>query len=251
MSRTPQEARLHLFDLGNDRCPICLTSFTESDVRDGHVVTLEHVPPKSFNTGGFAMCLTCADCNNSASQMEMAAVEAQRAESQGKYKARIDIPDLSSQTVRLSFGGAFIQFPTKAHAHYEALGEVLRSGKSYKTQIRVPTPHYASVPWLKAAYLSVFSLLGEQGYRYAQGEAVEQVRRQIMEPEKTVIDHFDFKAPRSWKAEDGILMNREQKPCWIVKMGTIRFSCLKTGTRCCTSARNPSKFTLEEGLSGT
>ncbi len=165
------------------------------------------------------MCLTCADCNNSASEMEQAVAEMMREEAQGEWKARIDIPDMRPQTARASFGGRVIMFPPNAKAHYEAMPEVLRQGKSFRLRKRVPTTHYAGVPWLKAAYLAVFSLLGEQGYGYAQGAAIERVRRQIMKPEETVIDHFDFYAPASWKAEDGILMNREQKPCWIVKMG--------------------------------
>ena len=77
MSRTSlREQRLHLFERGNDRCPICLAPFTERDVEQGEAVTLEHVPPRSFKAGGIAMCLTCADCNNSASRVEQAAVEA-------------------------------------------------------------------------------------------------------------------------------------------------------------------------------
>ena len=82
-----------------------------------------------------------------------------------------------------------------------------------------PNSRYARVPWLKAAYLSVFSLLGVHGYRYAEGKAIEQVRRQIMKPEDEVIRYFAVKAPAAWQERDGIAMNREQTPCWAVKMG--------------------------------
>ena len=68
-----RDQRLRLFRLGNDRCPICLAVFTEQEAEQGEVVTLEHVPPKSFKVGGFAMCLTCADCNNSASRAALCA----------------------------------------------------------------------------------------------------------------------------------------------------------------------------------
>ena len=41
MSRSSRrEQRLRLFRRGNDRCPICLTPFTESDVEEGETVTL-------------------------------------------------------------------------------------------------------------------------------------------------------------------------------------------------------------------
>ena len=45
MGRTSlQEKRLRFFERGNTHCPICLTPFTEPDVRAGEVVTLEHAP---------------------------------------------------------------------------------------------------------------------------------------------------------------------------------------------------------------
>ena len=41
MSRTTGKAqRLRLFAAGNAKCPICLTPFTEGDVRRGAAVTL-------------------------------------------------------------------------------------------------------------------------------------------------------------------------------------------------------------------
>ena len=44
MGRTSlQEKRLRFFERGNTHCPICLTPFTEPDVRAGDV-TLEHAP---------------------------------------------------------------------------------------------------------------------------------------------------------------------------------------------------------------
>ena len=62
MSRTsPQEKRLRFFERGNTHCPICLTQFTEPDVRTGKVVTLEHAPQESV--GGKSACLTCVQCN--------------------------------------------------------------------------------------------------------------------------------------------------------------------------------------------
>ena len=94
MSRkSPRQQRLHLFKQGNDRCPICLASFTERDVEQGTAVTLEHVPPKSFKVDSIAMCLTCFDCNNCASRVEHAAYEAKR-----EPKVRIKIGRLPIQT---------------------------------------------------------------------------------------------------------------------------------------------------------
>ena len=53
MSRSSRrDQRLHLYDLGNDRCPICRTAFERTGVEAGLEVTLEHVPPTSFQAGG-------------------------------------------------------------------------------------------------------------------------------------------------------------------------------------------------------
>ena len=64
--------------------------------------------------------------------------------------------------------------------------EVLRSRQSFSLIVAKPNSHYASVPWLKSAYLSVFSLLGMHGYMYAKSKAVERVRKQIMKPKEEV-----------------------------------------------------------------
>ena len=217
MSRTSlREQRLHLFERGNDRCPICLAPFTERDVEQGEAVTLEHVPPRSFKAGGIAMCLTCADCNNSASRVEQAAVEARR-----EPKVQIDMPGLPTQTgyVSMDASGCIDVRMSKLRASRDAISDVWRFRRPFTMTVKEPNSRYACVPWLKAAYLSVFSLLGVHGYRYAEGKAIEQVRRQIMKPEDEVIRYFAVKAPAAWQERDGIAMNREQTPCWAVKMG--------------------------------
>ena len=217
MSRTSlRQQRLNLFELGNDRCPICLTAFSEREVEQGSGVTLEHVPPTSFKVGGIAMCLTCSDCNNRASRVEQAAVEARR-----EPKVRIEMPGLPTQTgyVSTDASGRIDIRMSKPRISEEAITEVLRSRQPINLTFTKPTSRYASVPWLKAAYLSVFSLLGVHGYRFAESEAIEAVRKQVMKPEEEVIRHFALKAPAAWRERDGIAMNRKQRPCWAVKMG--------------------------------
>ena len=217
-SRSYKQKRLRLFKQGNDRCPICLTSFTRQDVELGEVATLEHVPPKSFKIGSTAMCLTCSDCNNSAGRTEHAAVEARR-----EPKARIEAPGFPIQTGRASVdaSGSVISIRmSKSQASRDAIIKMMDSPQpQIKAVFRVPNLRYVSVPWLKAAYLSVFSLLGVHGYRYAEGEAIERVRKQIMNPKDEVIRHFAFQAPSTWREKNCIAMNRTQTPCWAVKMG--------------------------------
>ena len=216
MSRTLRQQRLRLFKMGNDRCPICLTSFTERDVEQGAAVTLEHVPPKSFKVRSIAMCLTCFDCNNSASRVEQAAVEARR-----EPKVRIEMPGLPMQTGYISrvTNGRINVRVSNSRVSRDAISKVRDSPRpQIKLTFKVPNVRHVSVPWLKAAYLSVFSLLGVHGYRYAEGEAIERVRKQIMNPEDEVIRHFAFEAPSTWRERDGIVINRTQTPCWAVKI---------------------------------
>jgi hypothetical protein len=217
MSRTAlRQQRLNLFERGNDRCPICLTSFTEREVEQGSAVTLEHVPPKSFKVGGIAMCLTCSEGNNRASRVEQAAVEARR-----EPKVRIEMPGLPTQTGYLSTdaSGRIDVRMSKPRVSRGAISAVLRSRQPINMTFTEPNSRYARVPWLKAGYLSVFSLLGVPGYRYAESEATEAGREQIMKPEDEVIRHFAVSAPAAWRERDGIAMNRKRRPCWAVKMG--------------------------------
>lgn len=268
MSRTPQEKRLHLFHLGNERCPICLTSFTEADVREGKAVELEHVPAKSLNAGGFAMCLTCADCNNSASKTEKVAADMDRGPDHGwKAKLTMEKGGIPPQTVYVTGDG-----PIANIKEYLDIGEtgpinvglkglrvpreefsraLLRPDQTLRLQYSYDE-RYASVAWLKAAYLSVFSLLGKYGYRYAQGDAIEQVRGQIMDPRNGILRHFHFPVPSEWQHEDGVAVSRRQRPCWAVKMRD-RFVLLPRGWdtsfyECVESAMNgEGKLTLGGG----
>ena len=88
--RTPsRERRLALFERGNDRCPLCLTSFTRKDVEEGRA-TLEHVPAKVLGVGDpIEMCLTCLTCNREAGRVEEAAAGAR-----GEQKLQITVEGL-------------------------------------------------------------------------------------------------------------------------------------------------------------
>ena len=91
MSRTsPQEKRLRLFEQGNTHCPICLTEFTEPEVRAGEAVTLEHAPQESL--GGKPACLTCMKCNTgpATGMIDQAVARFYRAQEQGGYPITVE-----------------------------------------------------------------------------------------------------------------------------------------------------------------
>ena len=223
MSRTSRrDARLRLYKRGNDKCPICLAPFTKQDVEEGDAVRLEHVPAKTLGVGSVAMCLTCKSCNHGAGRAEQLAATAQ----QDEQKFQITIPGLvdneGEPLAHVGYGtvhgnGMLLRMG-RLRVPESEFGEALRSGQGINFKFKLPTPHYANVPWLKAAYLTVFSTLGAHGYRYAAGEALEAVRGQIMEPAKEIISKFAFGLPKGAWTEGNIMLSRDP-PCWVVRMG--------------------------------
>ena len=212
MRLSNKEARLSLYKHGNDRCPICLSTFTERDVVEGIVVTLEHVPPKSVApNASLGMCLTCTDCNNRSGR----GIDQAAARLMGKQKARLDIQGIP-HTAYFGQDGT-IKIRGRAEMTEEFYMKALKAGERFEVSYKRPQTRYANVSWLKAAYLSVFSLLGACGYMYAEGSAIRQVREQIQEPDKDIIRNYALESENPC-GPDGVLLNRKKHPCWAVKM---------------------------------
>ena len=88
----------------------------------------------------------------------------------------------------------------------------------FQISCNLPKPRFAVVSHLKSAYLAVFSLLGQYGYRYAESRALLPVRQQIMNPREEVIrEHFACKAGDCTVEGNAVIMNREQQH-WAVKV---------------------------------
>ena len=216
MSLSNREQRLRLYRAGNNRCPICLAAFTEPEVERGEAVTLEHVPAQSFGPDSIAMCLTCKPCNRSAGRAEQVAVDAAHDEK----KMRLDVAGLPPFTARFAASaddGAFIRISSRSDITPRAFDKALRESQTLTITGKAPTVHDVMVPWLKAAYLSVFSLLGVHGYKYAEGAAVEAVREQIRKREDEIIPRFAAEGSTG-KQRNGILVS-SKTPGWVVKMG--------------------------------
>ena len=186
--------RRKLFDAGNTKCPICLSEFTSADVAAGEV-TLEHAPPESLK--GSAICLTCKQCNNTASHIDQHAVLAKRARYEWSLGqgARVEV-DLFGYKMSSRYipGDPTAPLPTrgrhlrKGSIHLDALPPKEQLDINKGISFRIPgLPHYESVSLIKSAYLMAFSLMGEGGYRFAENVALNPVREQILNPEKRIL----------------------------------------------------------------
>lgn len=218
MSRTsPQEKRHRLFKEGNTHCPICLTEFTEPDVRAGEVVTLEHAPQKSL--GGKPACLTCVRCNSgpSTGMVDRAVADYHQAQDDGGYRITVEWGN-GPYTINPKYydiGKDDISLKVPTDEEWDGHGP-------FTLRWFEPKPTAILLGLLKSAYLMVFSLLGKvAGYRYARGEAVSSIRQQLLSPEKELARPLVFACdtanPRS--AEHAVRLWTEYQ-CWAVKIRT-------------------------------
>ena len=187
--------RLRFFDSGNNRCPICLCEFKRTDVEKGTKVTLEHVPPKTL--GGSPLCLTCKTCNNKASVIEQHAFK--------MLKARKEWTEHKGVPIVVNIGGFKKKsryFPNEINASFPSQIKHLRGGKidigsiphnvhldkNLGFSLNIPQrDDFEFVSMIKSAYLTIFSLLGVNGYRFAENEGLKLVREQIMNPYSKIL----------------------------------------------------------------
>lgn len=215
MSRTSlRERRLRFFEQGNTHCPICLTEFTEPDVRAGEVVTLEHAPQESV--GGKPACLTCLQCNTGPAtrMIDQALARFYRAQEQGGYPITIEGDGKRPHTISPEYydiGENEIRIRTRLNVVGESLGP-------FTLRWTEPKPIDVLLGLQKSAYLMVFSLLGAAGYRYAQGEAVSSIREQLLSPEKELVRPLVAFTDTA-NAEHAVLLSTEYQ-CWAVKIRT-------------------------------
>ena len=234
-------SRLRLYDYGNTRCPICLTPFTRDAAEAGQVVTLEHVPPKTL--GGSVRCLTCADCNKmSGRSLDQAAAMRNNSikdlESGRGNKIEIDIFGTKHTTYIRPDGFTKEGLPRRLANNQDAMslfnqlsdqkilllteikrGPVWDISKGITLTEKQPPSNHLTVSWLRSAYLLVFSLLGKSGYRYAESEAIQPIREQIMKPDNEFVPSLLFDLSSLQAPKELILLNKGQQPfCWIVKI---------------------------------
>ena len=239
-----QKSRLRLFDLGNTRCPICMTQFTRDAAKAGVDVTLEHVPPKTV--GGSVRCLTCTDCNQSASRsldqataMRSKAIK-NRLAGRG-VKMEVDVYGTKHTTyfsqdgieennldTRLARSPNVKRFLNDMSDQKILLlaeitrGPVWNASKGITLSINQPPQNHIAVSWIRSAYLLVFSLLGPTGYRYAESESICPIREQIRNPDKELAPSLVYDVSQMKVSRYLVMVNNWQQPfCWIVKLGDM------------------------------
>ena len=233
--------RQRLFHAGNTRCPICLTEFTKSDVAAGEV-TLEHAPPESLK--GSAICLTCKQCNNTASHIDQHAVMAKRARHDWSLGqgARVEIDFFGNKmSSRYIPGDPTAPLPTRGRhlrngsIQLGALPPTEQLDINKGISFRVPgLPHYESVSLIKSAYLMVFSLMGEGGYRFAENVALNPVREQILNPGKRILKGnfvVTGSMPETTQTTKQMifLCHAARPPLWIIPMWDGKLVLLPCG----------------------
>lgn len=224
MRKSGREARIRLFEKGNDRCPICLSPFVKEEVELGELVTFEHVPPKSLAPAiSRRICLTCANCNQGAGRgIDQAAYKLMQLP-----KATVEIKGIphageitpeGGKSFKITVGPARIPVPDLRNL----------TNDDFNVRFTIPSLHYGSVSWLKSAYLALFSLLGIPGYKYAESPVGSVVREQIMHPERKLIRHCMVET-HDWGDGSGIYMQTGRPQLWCVKMGKWGVLLPRTG----------------------
>ena len=235
--------RKRMFDAGNTKCPICLSSFDRLDVAAGTEVTLEHAPPKSL--GGVPICLTCKSCNNKAALVDQHAFSSK--------KARHDwVAGHGAPIVVDLFGykKMYRYVPRDPNAPFPARKHLMRDGtikldalptkgrldSNKGISFRIPQrDDYELVCMIKSAYLMVFSLMGANGYKFAENIGLRPVREQIMNPEKKILEggfigrlEIDSEGYRELDRSVVFLCRAANPPFWIIPLwdGNVVFlSC--------------------------
>ena len=235
--------RQRLFDAGNNRCPICLSEFDRADVVAGTEVTLEHAPPKSL--GGVAICLTCKSCNNKASLIDQHAFLSAKARNEwAEGQGAPLVVDLfgHKRTYRFVPHDSKAPFPARKHQlrngtiQLDPLPPKEHLDANKGMSFRIPQrDDFEFVSMIKSACLMVFSLMGANGYKFAENIGLQPVREQIMNPEKKILRgdfigrmRFDSDDLRKLDRPVVFLCRTETYPFWIVPMwndNAVLLSC--------------------------
>ena len=199
----------------------------------GTEVTLEHAPPKSL--GGAPICLTCKSCNNKSSLVDHHAYRSMKArKAWAAGQGAPIVVDLFGHRKSYRF------VPDDPNSPFPARKNLLRNGtiklgllppkkdldRDKGISFRIPQrDDYESVCMIKSAYLMVFSLLGVNGYKFAENIGLRPIREQIMNPERKILKdgfvgtmRFDSEDYRKLHRPVVFLCCTATSPFWIIPL---------------------------------
>jgi hypothetical protein len=213
-------------------CPLCLRAAASPNA-----FTFEHVPPESV--GGRRLCLTCADCNSAAGarldhHVKTASELREIAAGEREMPVQVTLQEhghrISARMRKTDSGFELAGVPERsdkrAHkAFFDTLNDIAATGRmdwGFRLQWKVKYRAEAErISWLRTAFLVAFSMLG---YRYAYLNTLGPVRRQVREPEKSLLPSFLLRAEGAAPEARVIAFVREPESlrgCIMVQRGPM------------------------------
>ncbi|PWK46856.1 HNH endonuclease [Pleionea mediterranea] len=202
-------------------CPLCLKSFDANDLSEG-LLSLEHVPPKS--TGGKGIILTCKKCNNSSGYLFegdfkkknklISAIEAVfqlSNDSPHRFKmnlsgietdvklqvddGRVNIEVLRNTNDPKQISQQLSQLKIMSDGDFRGLSFNLTTSQRFKER-------NIELSFLKSAFLAC---VAKFGYSFCKSNSTDEVRKQIIYPEKDYFEGFLFRKTSEIDGENKII----------------------------------------------
>lgn len=189
------------------QCPLCKNEFGFNAI-DRSELSLAHMIPDFL--GGDFWTLSCAKCNNTiGSQIEGAESKRRRYWEQfrdgGRIESRIYIEEKHkyvpaemqiNQTDNKNIIGFKINNGNREVIHDidQGIQKSIENHEKFKFKfdLKLPDWNVASLTYLHAAYLFLFT---QFGYHWTNSKCSEKIRLQILSPKSNLIDFFTIECP--------------------------------------------------------
>lgn len=245
-------------------CPLCKKTFNlrELSNKNGEVLTLEDVPPKSL--GGCPIIVTCKKCNSTCGHdidnwllNELELKYGDKNQQSEKTDALLNSHGKKVHTKVRIDKDKTICFDIKSktnppNAVDEFVKSVEHDGNNYNIQVQLHIKRKkrnvqaARIAVLKSAYLYAFRKLG---YYYILNESLTPVREQILHPEKDILHNTFIIGDQDnmpTKAKDGVYVASYNSYEFIVVL--LTFIVPSNSYRCRGVVALPYPGLEEDGL---